>query len=91
MGIDAQVSSPYFLAAARGEGELENLDENAATTTRAVAQDPERSLPVLGERILTGEHALADFARSVEDDPPVSAFQGVTVPLSAMLGSNSPS
>lgn len=79
-------SSSYFLAAARGEADLEDLDENAATTTRAVAQDRERRLPILAERILTGERALVEFARNTPGDPPVTPFQGVTIPLSAMLG-----
>lgn len=79
-------SSPYFLAAARGEAELEDVNDNAATTVRTVAEEPERDLHVLAGRVVQGEHDLVAFARAAGGDPPVTPFAGLTVPLSSMLG-----
>jgi Mycothiol maleylpyruvate isomerase N-terminal domain len=80
-------SSPSFLDAARGTAvELEDLSDNAASSVRDVAADPERDLGVLAARIEQGERSLATYARSVQGDPTVTPFQWVEVPLSAMLG-----
>lgn len=79
-------SSPYFLAAARGQAQLEDVNDNAATTVRAVAGEPERDLHVLAGRIVRGEQDLVACARAVGGDPPVTPFVGLTVPLSSMLG-----
>ncbi len=43
----ARPSSVYVLAAARGQTQLEDVNDNAATTVRAVAGEPEPDLRVL--------------------------------------------
>ncbi len=78
-------SSAAFLASAAGQAEPEDLGHNATATVRAVAAEPERDLGVLAQRIRSGEEALVAFARSVEGDPLVPAFQGIELPLSAVL------
>ena len=52
--VEAACDAPYFLAAARGQAELEDLDDNAAASVRAVAGEPERDLPTLAGRIVHG-------------------------------------
>ena len=84
--VHVSQSSPYFLAAAGGQGELENLNDNAATTVAAVAAEPERDLGVLAGRILQGEQNLVAYARAADGDPAVTPFAGLSVPLSSMLG-----
>ena len=84
--VHVSQSSPYFLAAARGQAEPENLNDNAATTVRMVAEEPERDLRVLAGRIVHGERELVAHARATGGDPPVTPFAGLQVPLSAMLG-----
>ena len=79
-------SSPYFLAAARGRAQLEDVSDNAATTVRSVAEEPERDLRVLAGRIVHGERDLVAYARAAGGDPPVTPFAGLEVPLSSMLG-----
>lgn len=80
------LSSPYFLQAARGQAELEDLDDNATLTVGAVANEPERDLRQLAQRIVEGESALVAHARECRGDPSVTPFQGISVPLSALLG-----
>lgn len=58
-------SSPYFLAAARGQARLEDVNDNAATTVRAVAAEPERDVHVLAGQIVQGEQDLVAYARAV--------------------------
>lgn len=78
-------SSGYFLAAARGEGGLERLDEVDQANAQALAADPERDPVRLADRLESGEQALVAFARQVQGDPPVHPFEGVEVPLSTLL------
>ena len=78
-------SSRYFLAAARGEGGLERLDDVDRSNAQALAADPERDPGRLADRLASGERALVGFARQVEGDPQVSPFAGVEVPLSTLL------
>ena len=78
-------SSRYFLAAARGEGVLERLDDVDRSNAQALATDPERDPGRLADRLETGERALVGFARQVEGDPAVHPFEGVEVPLSTLL------
>jgi uncharacterized damage-inducible protein DinB len=80
------LSSPFFLAVARGEVEPEDITDNAATTVRAVAEEAERDLERLADRIVAGESALAAYARSLGSDGSVSPFRGITFPMSTMLG-----
>ena len=84
--VHVSQSSPYFLAAARGQAGLEDVNDNAATTVRAVAGEPVRDLRVLADRIVRGEQDLADYARAAGGDPLVTPFAGLSVPLSSMLG-----
>jgi hypothetical protein len=84
--VHVSQSSPYFLAAAHGQARLEDVNDNAATTIRDVAAEPERDLRVLAGRIVQGEHALVTYARAAGGDPPVTPFAGLQVPLSSMLG-----
>ncbi len=84
--VHVSQSSPYFLAAARGQAQLEDVNDNAATTVRDVAAEPERDLRVLADRIVRGERDLAAYARATGGDPPVNPFVGLRVPLSSMLG-----
>jgi uncharacterized protein (TIGR03083 family) len=79
-------SAEYFLAAARGEADLERLDEIDASNARALAADPEREPRVLADRFDRGGEALVAFARTVGGDPSVTPFAGVEVPLSTLLG-----
>ncbi len=78
-------SAVGFLASVTGQAEPEDLSKNATAMVRAVAAEPERDLRVLAQRIRSGEEAMVAFARSVEDDPLVPAFQGIELPLSAVL------
>ena len=84
--VHVSQSSPYFLAAARGRAQLEDVSDNAATTVRSVAEEPERDLRVLAGRIVHGERDLVAYARAAGGDPPVTPFAGLEVPLSSMLG-----
>lgn len=79
------LSSAYFLEAARGQAMLEDLDNNATWTVKAVATEPERDLRRLAQRIEEGDSALVAYARESRGDPQVSPFQGLSVPLSVML------
>ena len=79
-------SGRYFLGAAQGVVEPEDLSDSASGNIAAVAADPERDLGILAGRILAGERALADYARSTTGDPLGTAFQGVDIRLSAVLG-----
>ncbi len=83
--VHVSQSSPYFLAAARGQAQLEDVNDNAATTVRSVAAEPERDLRVLAGRIVRGEHDLVAYARAAGGDRPVTPFVGLRVPLSSML------
>lgn len=78
-------SHRYFLAAARGEGNLESLDEVDASNARSLAEDPERDLSVLADRLQTGARELAGVASTVAGNPTVEPFTGVQVPLSTLL------
>jgi uncharacterized protein (TIGR03083 family) len=78
-------SSAAFLASATGRAEPEDLSQNATTTVRAVAAEPERDLRVLAQRIRSGEGDLVAFARTAAGDPLVPAFHGIELPLSALL------
>lgn len=78
-------SSRYFLAAARGDGPLERLDEVDQANAQALATDLERDPRQLADRLGTGEQALVGFARKADGDPAVHPFVGVQVPLSALL------
>jgi hypothetical protein len=83
------LSAPYFLRVAQGQvaaEEVEDLDDNAATTVAAVAAEPERDLGRLAERILSNERRLVDEARRTTGNPLVSPFRRTSMPLSAMLG-----
>jgi hypothetical protein len=79
-------SAEYFLAAARGEADLERLDEVDANNARAVAEDAERNPRILADRSDRGGEALVAYARTVHGDPTVAPFAGVEVPLSTLLG-----
>jgi uncharacterized protein (TIGR03083 family) len=78
-------SSRYFLAAARGDGVLERLNEVDQANAQALATDPERDPRQLADRLETGEHALVAFARQTDGDPAVHPFEDVEVPLSTLL------
>ena len=82
------LSSPYFLQAVSGQAELEDVTDDATATAHveAVAREPERDLGRLAQRIVEGESALVAHARRTRDDPPVTPFQGIRMPLSAVLG-----
>lgn len=82
------MSSPYFLQTVLGTAELEDIahDASAAAHVDAVASEPERDLGRLAQRIVEGEAALVARARRCSGDPPVAPFQGISVPLSAVLG-----
>jgi uncharacterized protein (TIGR03083 family) len=75
----------YFLAAARGDGELVALDGVAADNARDLAGDPERDPRVLADRFDDGIRALVSYARTVPGDPLVEPFTDVKVPLSCLL------
>lgn len=79
-------SAQYLLAAARGEAELERIDEVDASNARALAENPERDPQVLADRFDRGEEALVAYARRAGGDPAVSPYVDVEVPLSALLG-----
>lgn len=79
-------SAEYFLAAARGEADLERLDEVDAGNARALADNPERDPRVLADRFDRGGEALVAYARQVDRDPTVTPFVGVEVPFSTLLG-----
>lgn len=83
--VHVSQSAPFFLAAARGEEEPENLEDNAPMTQAGVNAEPERRLDVLADRVLRGERELVDYARATEGDPIVVPFQRVSMPLSSML------
>lgn len=78
-------SHRYFLAAARGEAALESLDEVDASNARSLAEDPERDLSVLADRLQAGARELAGYAGTVAGNPIVGPFTGVQVPLSTLL------
>lgn len=79
-------SSPdYFLNAARGEAELEGLDDVDTGNARELAEDPERDPRVLADRLDDGIPALVGYARTVHGDPLVQPFTDVKVPLSCLL------
>lgn len=82
------MSSPYFLQTVLGTAEVEDIthDASAAAHVDAVASEPERDLGRLAQRIVEGESALVARARRCRGDPPVTPFQGISVPLSAVLG-----
>ena len=84
--VHVSQSAPYFLAAARGQAELEDINDNAATMVRSVAGEPERDLRVLANRIVRGEQDLVAYARAAGGDPPITPFVGLDMPLSSMLG-----
>ncbi len=75
----------YFLAAARGEGELAGLDEVDAGNAQGLAEDPERDPRVLADRLDAGIRALVSYAAAVHGDPLVEPFTDVKVPLSCLL------
>ncbi len=75
----------YFLAAARGEAELEGLDDVDAGNAQDLAEDPERDPRVLADRFDDGVRALVTYARTVHGDPLVQPFTDVKVPLSCLL------
>ena len=75
----------YFLAAARGEAELESLDNIGAGNAHELAEDPERDPRVLADRFDEAIGALVSYARTVHDDPLVQPFTDVKVPLSCLL------
>ena len=79
-------SAEYLLAAARGQAELERIDEVEASNARALADNPERDPRILADRFNRGEEALVAYARKVDSDPGVSPYADVEVPLSALLG-----
>lgn len=79
-------SAEYFLAAARGEADLERLDEGDANNARALAENVERDPRILADRFDRGGEALVAYARTVRGDPTVTPFAGVEVPLSTLLG-----
>lgn len=83
--VHVSQSAPFFLAAARGEEEPENLEDNAQATQAGVNAEPERRLAVLADRVVRGERELVDYARSAEGDPIVVPFQRASMPLSSML------
>ncbi len=79
-------SAEYWLAAIRGDTDLERLDEVAASNARALAANPERDPRVLADRLDRGEDALVAFARQVDGDPTIAPFVGAEMPLSTVLG-----
>lgn len=80
-------SSHAFLSAARGTADpLEDLRTTDVSNIADVAADPERDLGTLAARIQAGERELAAHAHSVSGDPLVTAFEGVDIRLSALLG-----
>lgn len=80
-------SSSGFLAASRGEAiELEPVPNDGSFAIDAVAAEPERDLDVLSRRIEWGEQALAAYARTTRNDPQVTVFLDIDLPLSAVLG-----
>lgn len=78
-------SHVYFLAAARGEATLESLDEVDASNARSLAEDPERDLSVLADRLEAGAKELTGYAGTLAGNPVVEPFTGVHVPLSTLL------
>jgi uncharacterized protein (TIGR03083 family) len=76
----------YFLAAARGEGELRRLDAAQAGNARDLAVNPERDPQILADRLSRGGRALAAYAREADGDPLVRPYVGVEIPLSTLLG-----
>lgn len=80
-------SAGGFLSAALGLADpLEDLSTSGSSNIADVATDPERDLATLAARIVAGERELAAYAHSVSDDPLVTAFEGVDIRLSALLG-----
>jgi hypothetical protein len=79
-------SAEYFLAAARGEADLERLDEVDAGNARDLVDNPERDPRVLADRFDRGGEALVAYAWQVDGDPAVTPFAGVEVPFSTLLG-----
>lgn len=80
-------SSAGFLGAASGTTDrCEDLASSAASNVADVAADPERDLAILAGRIVAGERELAAYAHAVTGDPLVTAFEGVDIRLSALLG-----
>jgi uncharacterized protein (TIGR03083 family) len=77
-------SGSALLRALRG-GPPERVDDLAAANARALAGFPERDPRRLADRLESGDAELVAHARRIGGDPLTRPFEGVDVPLSAVL------
>jgi uncharacterized protein (TIGR03083 family) len=61
-----------------------DIDEIDAHNARFLAEDPERDLEVLADRVEAGAREYAQFAGSLAGDQPIDFFGGMRVPASSI-------